>query len=342
MIDPAELLAPISPEKPCGEDLSYSPEFFELDTLVRGKPETQFSEAEEPDWKAIRESAVTLFGSTKDLRVAVYLLLAQLQLAGIAGFAAGIRLLHQLVVQYWESIHPQMDEDLDPLERINVISAVTTPEGTFGDPLQILRRLKRAPLCRSQQLGQFGLYHIQVANSPAPSEETDVRDRPTKALIESAFRDSNPEFLTEVHGAVTSAIEDVAALDQFLTQTVGSTKAASFDELRAALIDIKKQMAPYLASVGVEVAELAEGQEAGTGALGTGAVAVAGEIRSRSDVVRALDAICKYYDATEPSSPIVPLLRRCQALVGKSFLEILQEIAPDAVAQIKLERPAAD
>jgi type VI secretion system protein ImpA len=52
--------------------------------------------------------------------------------------------------------------------------------------------------------------------------------------------------------------------------------------------------------------------------------------------LRSLDAICAYYERTEPSSPVLPLLRRAQQLVGKNFTEILQELAPDTIAQIKL------
>ena len=55
MINIEELLKPISPEKPCGEDLSYDPAMQELETLLRGKPETQFSQAEEPRWEEVRD-----------------------------------------------------------------------------------------------------------------------------------------------------------------------------------------------------------------------------------------------------------------------------------------------
>ena len=43
-----KLLAPVTPDKPSGDDVSYDPAFQELDTLVAGKPETQFSLAEPP------------------------------------------------------------------------------------------------------------------------------------------------------------------------------------------------------------------------------------------------------------------------------------------------------
>ena len=57
MIVAEELLEPISDEAPCGEDLSYDAGFQELETLARGKQETQFSAAEPPDWKALKRDA---------------------------------------------------------------------------------------------------------------------------------------------------------------------------------------------------------------------------------------------------------------------------------------------
>jgi len=53
MISAEELLKPIADDNPCGEDLSYDPAFQELDVLMKGKPETQFSSAEPPDWAKV-------------------------------------------------------------------------------------------------------------------------------------------------------------------------------------------------------------------------------------------------------------------------------------------------
>ena len=51
-----QLLKPVSVEEPCGKNLSYDPGFLALEGLIAGKPETQFSAAEEPDCKAVRDA----------------------------------------------------------------------------------------------------------------------------------------------------------------------------------------------------------------------------------------------------------------------------------------------
>ena len=94
MIDVDQLLTPLSDENPCGEDLSYDPALGELDTLMQGKPETQFSAAEEPNWKEVQKSCLALFERTKDLRVSIDLAVPLLKIDGLPGFAQSLWLLH--------------------------------------------------------------------------------------------------------------------------------------------------------------------------------------------------------------------------------------------------------
>jgi type VI secretion system protein ImpA len=63
--------------------------------------------------------------------------------------------------------------------------------------------------------------------------------------------------------------------------------------------------------------------------------ALSGEIRSREDVVRAIDKICAYYARFEPTSPLPLLLERCRRLVTSSFLDIIRDLAPDSVSQVE-------
>ena len=66
-----------------------------------------------------------------------------------------------------------------------------------------------------------------------------------------------------------------------------------------------------------------------------GGVSIGGVVKSRQDAVRALDAVADFFRRTEPSSPIPLFLERAKRLVSKDFLEVLADIAPDAVAQAR-------
>lgn len=336
MLNVDDLLAPLSPEDPCGPDLSYDPALQELEILVQGKPETQFSEAEEPNWKQVREKSLALFARAKDLRVAINLVLAELQEDGFPGFFSGLQLIRRMLEQYWDTLHPKLDPESnnDPLERVNLLCAISTPEGTFGDPLQVLRRVKRAPLCHSMRLGAFSLSQIQIASSnvapPAEGDQPPATKGPDLGVIDAAFRDTDPAFLKQIQQSVSGAADEVNRISEFLDRTIGVTKSASFDELTSVLLEAGKQVSRYLAIPGG--AETESGRPSGGVETASSRVG----IQTRTDVLRSLDAICAYYESTEPSSPVLPLLRRAQQLVGKNFTEILQELAPDTVAQVKL------
>jgi len=90
-----------------------------------------------------------------------------------------------------------------------------------------------------------------------------------------------------------------------------------------------------VAAAGTDSPEAAGAAQAGASAPMTGA------ITSRADVVRALDKICDYFAQNEPSSPIPLLLQRAKRLVSKSFVEIVQDLAPDGIAQVDTIRGAS-
>jgi type VI secretion system protein ImpA len=71
--------------------------------------------------------------------------------------------------------------------------------------------------------------------------------------------------------------------------------------------------------------------------LTTGAAraTVVAEIASRDDVVRAIDRICDYYSRHEPSSPVPLLLSRARRLATGSFVDIVRDLAPDALVEIE-------
>ena len=143
-LDVEKLLLPISPESPCGDDLSYDPAFLEIEQIAAGKPEQQVGAtiipAEDPDWKQLRARCADLLGRTKDLRVVMHLALASVKLDGIPGLRDGLALLRGVLERYWEQVHPQLDpgDGNDPLVRMNIISGLT-------EPLLFRRSIREAP-----------------------------------------------------------------------------------------------------------------------------------------------------------------------------------------------------
>jgi type VI secretion system protein ImpA len=337
MIEAEELLKPISDESPCGEDLSYDPSFQELESLARGKEETQFSAAEPPDWKALRSRCLELFARSKDLRVAMTLAIAFLELDGLRGFRESLSLVKGLIERYWPIVYPQLDpaDDNDPLQRMNIFASMAMPVGTYGDSFRILERLRRIPLCDSVQMGRFCLADILRAETggPSPDNKPEVK----MAQIDSAFRDSNQEKLGEIFQILSDCINLVQGIDELLTLTVGAKQAPDLTPLSSELSSMRSRVAPFIKAGAVSVVGGEIGSTAGSSeAAGRPALSLEGEIRSREDVLGLLQKICQFYERIEPSSPVPLVLKRAARLAEMDFMQIMQDLSPDAISQIRI------
>jgi type VI secretion system protein ImpA len=330
MINVEDLLKPVSPEKPAGEDVAYDTAMQELDKALQGKPETQFSAAEEPNWKEILGLSTGLLKRSKNLRVCVVLTLALLKTEGLPGFRDGITLLQKSIEQYWDVLYPLLDpeDNNDPTERANILAAMLSPSGpAFEDPMQFHRRLKQAPLCQSPRLGRFGYQDL------APDAGAEKKADPGQ--VEAAFHDTPPEFLEATQKAIQESIAAAQGMDEYLTKTISNSRAPDWAPLIGVLKDLRKALAPYLPQGTVEP-EAEDGAQAGAGGAGPAAVSIPGAINSRQDVVSALERICEFYAKTEPSSPVPLLLKRAQRIAGMNFLEIISDLTPDSISQVNL------
>jgi len=341
-IDVAALLEPVSEAAASGEAVEYDGQFIELETLARGKPEQEvgdmFVPAEEPDWREVERLALELCARSKDLRVAVILLRAELKLAGLAGLKDSLELIHGYVSRYWDSVHPQLDpeDDNDPSARVNILASLCDPEAT-------LRLLRAVPLSQSRQFGLVSYRDFAIATGampmPAPKRGQDEERIPDSATIEAAFADTAAELLKETRQAAADALETLKAIETTLNEALGAAVAPDLDPLRGLLREIKgllDQQAARLGGAEASAAEDAATAEPGNlpAVAGTGGVpAPSGAIRSRADVALLLDKICRYYAEHEPSSPVPLLLERAKRLATMGYMEILKDLTPDGVPQ---------
>ncbi|HEY4957661.1 MAG TPA: type VI secretion system ImpA family N-terminal domain-containing protein, partial [Caldimonas sp.] len=138
-IDIDALLAPVSEAAPCGEDLGYDAAFLALEEAARGKTEQQFGEtviaAQDPDWRAMKEQSLALFARTRDVRVAIHLLRALTRLEGSSGFCTAIKVVHGLLEQHWDGVHPMLDaeENNDATMRLNALAPLADAATVLAD-----------------------------------------------------------------------------------------------------------------------------------------------------------------------------------------------------------------
>ena len=348
LIDVESLLQEISPEAPCGADLSYDPQYTEVDGLLtQGMSEGMVADAsaaedQGPNWRDIRTRCVELLGQTKDLRLAVDLTLALLMEDSIPGLRDGLAVVRGFLERFWDHVHPQLDPDdgYDPLERVNIISSLSPAGGTYMDPMMFCQRVRRAPLCKSARMGAFSLRDIEQAPEGGEPTEGESDGSSNAALISAAFEDTSGEDLQAMSQAVAEAVEHLQVIEDGLTDRIGAGQAPQLGTLRdETLGKVNGALQGYLARRGIGGATVAAGEEQQAVGEQPGApmpaAALSGEIRSTQDVLTALEKICQYYERREPSSPVPMLVRRAQRLVSKSFLEIVRDLSPEAVDQIE-------
>lgn len=331
-----KLLQPVTPDQPCGPDLSYDGRFEELETLLKGKPEVDFGDikkpAEPPDWRELQQKSAAFLQQSKHLRAATMLCCSLLKTAGLPGFRDGLQLLRGLLEKYWGSLYPLLDpeDNNDPTARLNILSALTAPRGSVTGWLTFMDYLYTTPLCQPKGAAPATFEQLQNAKLKASGEQSAPAPQgPDLAALETLMR-AGAAQLGENHQCLQQALEAVQGIDQFLTSTLSAGQAMSFEDLDRALKDILGGIQPYLLAAGGSGEESAQAAGAAgqsqAEAASAGAIVVSGPIRSRDDVVQALERICQYYDQVEPGSPVPYLLRRAQKLANMNFVQAVQEL----------------
>ena len=328
--DGQALLQPISPEQPCGVNLDDSILLSSLDALrlfgqarsPEAPPdpegdEKELSKARPPlEWDKIRADALEGLNKSKDIRLLAYLGTALLRTDGLPAFAGVLTTASQWLETYWPQVYPALDEDA--IARRNALNC-------FADPMAVVDRIWRLPLVSSRQHGRYSLRDIEIARGqamPGPLE-----NKPDEAAISEAFRELSLEDLSELDTSVTGASAALTSIDARMRSEGGPEVAPDFGPLVTQFAKLGRVCKEQLASRGEATGDATAAGD------GSGQVAFrAGAINSRAEAIRALDAVAEYFRRNEPSSPIPLFVDRAKRLVAKDFLEVLADIAPDALS----------
>jgi type VI secretion system protein ImpA len=338
LIDVDALLAPVSESQPGGPDLEYDADFLALEDAARGKAEQQFGDtiiaAEEPDWRKVQSLALALLARSKDLRVAMHLLRASTQLQGLPAAADGLQLLHGLLSQHWDHVHPLLDADdnNDPTMRLNALAPLADAQAFLAD-------VRKASLI-SGRAGVCGRDFELSAGKAQPHEGESVI--PPSGLVQALLDAEAAQ--PGVGAALSGMAATVSAIDTLINERA-SFSGPDFRPLRLLLqtiSDVASQAGAATSGAQADQAGDASAVQAEGGAS-PAVAAPAGALRTREDAIAALDKVCDWLERNEPSNPAPMLIRRAQRLINMNFLDILREIVPDGVDQFaKLAGVPAD
>lgn len=325
-----ELLAPVAPDNPAGEDLSYDAERQTIELRF----DTSISDDEgesDVNWRETIDLIVAQSARTKDVWLPVYLCRAGARAGLIEVVETGAQYLGGLLERYWDSLHPGLDEygfqgRKGPCEGLTRI-------GEFIGPL------RRIPLILHPRLGQFSGSDLERFRDRAESEDD-------YGLFRAALNDLGEEPLFEVMSRIENIVQGIQRADAVLTANAVDDTGTNFRPTYDALESLRRAVA-HFTSAPVEEEASPGGADEGARSAGSaaGGAGLKGAVESRDDVIRALDAIGDYYRRREPGSPVPFALARAREWVNSDFLSVMQDIAPagmDEVRRILMPTPKPD
>lgn len=314
-IDSEALLRALSDTEPCGTNLEDTQQMAAIDAFRIFGQSTPLKA--ETDWRAIREASLEALGTSKDFRLLAHLAAAGVRIDGLQSLIDALTVASRWLNDNFDTVYPRVDEDA--VLRKNALNY-------FADRMAIVDALRHVPLVRNQQLGSFSLRHLEIVAGQLTATEEDG-PAPTEAQINGAFTAAPQEELKLLAASLEAGVGAIKSITAIMVEKQGVQAAPDTAPLAETLARMQQAVAPHI-RVPVE-----EGAAGADGAAGE--ASIPGQIRSREDAIRSLDAISEFFRRAEPSSPVPLFVERAKRLIARDFLEVLAELAPDSLAAVK-------
>jgi len=345
VIDLDALLQPIPGENPSGQSLRYSGLYDEVgearrqdENLNQGAWQTELKVA---DYRRVIDLVVpALTSQTKDLQISVWLLEALSKQHGFVGLRDGLNLLVGLQDQFWETLHPEIDEG-DMEGRANAIGWLDI-QGIFV--------LKGIPFTGGTGYSYFDWedskkFDIPESIDVLPSDEQ-KRYQALMQQAESERRVTSDLWRKEIVATRRAAMEQVnftigecrtalSALNRVVEEKFDRNQTPSLGNFMKTLEEIQGQVTKLLEDKRAEepdpVDEEAgvDGEAAEGGGKAAGGGAAAGAIQNRKDALKRLAETASYFQRTEPHSPVSYLVQRAVKWGNMPLETWLQDVIKD-------------
>jgi type VI secretion system protein ImpA len=320
-----DLLNPISPEKPSGDNLRYDPLYDKIKEARREDDEITAAytgERKLADWPlVIRLISDALATKTKDLQLVAWLAEAMLKREGAAGLREVLDLARGFLDNFWDTFYPEIDEgDLEPR---------SAPLQWIGESETILKAVRLTPITA----GKFNAIQWRQSRT-VPTEEAAAGTYATREQRQIALAEgkippevADKDFLETTKQFFFDKEKEFDGLLESLKQ-LSKTCDAKFEEMgheRPSFITVQKEIEDVRSVVHSFLMKKREtdpdpvepGAQPGTesGADSTGGTATAGrvvvaDLSSWEGAVAQTVATAKYMRQQNPYNPASFLMLR--------------------------------
>jgi type VI secretion system protein ImpA len=338
-----QLLEPISPESPSGDDLSFSPELdaisqarrFDDPSLAQGEWITDLKEA---DWPfVVRRCATLLKDTSKDLRLAVWLAEAAVKTDGLRGLGEALRTLAGLCQDYWDvGLYPESDGD-DHDQRIGNLSWILARMPTL---------LREVPVTDGRQ-GSYSTIDFETARKAAAAASNGgAVTGPKLADLEAARRNNSAAFVAAFAADIQLCLDALTELEAVADERLGPD-SPGFSAARNAVVDLQR-MVPAAGGAAASVpgdADAAALADAPTGAaVNVGGITTPvapagppGPIQTRAQALAQLRAVAQFFRHTEPHSPVSYYADKAADAGEQNLHDWLKSVVKDSATMAHIE-----
>jgi type VI secretion system protein ImpA len=339
-MDLSTLAAPIPGAEPSGVDLRFEDGDLTLQTVRESRtelpPEEDLSGSggRSADWKlVVRECESALAKRTKDLELAGYLTEAWARTRGIDGLTDGLLLVDKLLTDFWDTLHPGVDEG-------EIILPIRARYLTWlGSTPQFLQSAGAAQLFRTPDGKAIALRARQDAEWLADVRITQPDRYESLAkgklgldALNAIIARLPPTVLSGACEAVKSARAALAALQQTCDKLFPNDESPNLFPLRDLLEDAERFVSPKQDDARDEDRSepSAALETGGARASGTPAGGPAGPLASRAEALARLREVAEYFKRTEPHSPVSYLVARAMRWGEMPLEGVLKEVVKDS------------
>lgn len=343
VVDFETLLTPISEDSPSGENLRYSGLYDEItearradDALLQGEWQTELKTA---DYRKVIELAVdALSTKTKDIQIAAWLSESLVKTYGFAGFRDSLKLVAALQDQFWDTLHPEIDEG-DMEGRANAISWMDT---------QVSLAIKRVPVTTAgygyldwEDAKKFdipedlsSLDPEQAAKFQDLKEQAERENRTTADKWKKARAATRRQFCEETNAILEECWLALKELNRVIEERYDRNQMPGLGQLNKSLDAVHTLVKKLLAEKRAEEPDESDYQESAEGdsgeagsdqRMGSGS----GSVSGRADALRKLAEIAAFFQRTEPHSPVAYLVQRAVRWGNMPLETWLQDVIKD-------------
>ena len=336
MFNLEDLLAPVSADNPCGEDLAYSSELDAIEaarladdpTLDQGEWKTALKAA---DWPFVAASCAKLIRSrSKDLKLAVWLTEASAKTGGLRGLGDSLLLVAGLCERYWDGLYPLPDE-----------GSFEQRVGYLGLLEVRVRQLAREVKLTEGRAAGYSLVEVAAARLRGPDAIKDV---------ESAKLGTSRGFFQVLLDDSAHCLSAIAQLRRVTNERL-DIDGPGFKDAREALEDVIRfarpgARDPQAQDESAATPEPAPDNGAAPHQLARQPRPAGGALQTRAQALAQLRAVAEYFRHTEPHSPVAYLAERAATWGEQSLHVWLRGVVKDPAVCAQLEEmlgvPPAD